>query len=149
MSGYSAVAQAMPRVFRLGRAGPVAPRDERARLRQRREAFGRWAEWFAAALLILRGYRILGRRVRTGRGEIDIVAVRGRRLAFVEVKARATAAQAEAAVSAHQAARLAGAAAAWVRRHARYRDHRIAFDRFEVAGLGHLRHVPDALAPLA
>ncbi|MEM1307829.1 MAG: YraN family protein, partial [Pseudomonadota bacterium] len=140
--------QSVPRGLRFRRAVTLAPRDEHARRRQRREAFGRWAEWFAAALLILRGYRILGRRVRTGRGEIDIVAVRGRRLAFVEVKARATATQAEAAVSPHQAARLVGAAAAWVRRHARYRDHRIAFDRFEVAGLGHLRHVPDALAPL-
>ena len=43
------------------------------------------------------GYRILARRVRTPYGEIDLIAVRGRRLAFVEVKRRATRLEAEAA----------------------------------------------------
>ena len=33
---------------------------------------------------------ILGRRVKTRAGEIDIIAVRGKRLAFVEVKRRLT-----------------------------------------------------------
>ena len=51
---------------------------------------GRLSEWVAAAALLAKGYRILGRRVRTPYGEIDLIAVRGRRLAFVEVKRRAT-----------------------------------------------------------
>ena len=51
---------------------------------------GRLSEWLAAAALLAKGYRILGRRVRTPYGEIDLIAVRGRRLAFVEVKRRAT-----------------------------------------------------------
>jgi putative endonuclease len=34
----------------------------------------------------LRGYRILGRNVRAGRVEIDLIVRRGRRLIFVEVK---------------------------------------------------------------
>ena len=43
-----------------------------------------------AAELYLRGlgYRILGRNVRAGGGEIDLVAVEGDTLCFVEVKAR-------------------------------------------------------------
>jgi Holliday junction resolvase-like predicted endonuclease len=61
---------------------------------------GRVSEAFAAAVLLAKGYRILGRRVRTRAGEIDIVAVRGKRLAFVEVKRRLTREDAEAAVSA-------------------------------------------------
>lgn len=40
--------------------------------------------------LRLHGWRILARRARVPGGEVDIVARRGRTLAFVEVKARAT-----------------------------------------------------------
>lgn len=50
--------------------------------------FGLWAEYLCAALLLLKGYRILALRVRTGGGEIDILARRGNTLVVVEVKAR-------------------------------------------------------------
>ena len=75
---------------------------------------GRLSEWLAAAALLAKGYRILGRRVRTPYGEIDLIAVRGRRLAFVEVKRRATRGEAEAAVTPRQAGRIARAAEFWV-----------------------------------
>ena len=39
-----------------------------------------------------KGWRILARRVKTPRGEVDLIARRGRTVAFVEVKWRATAA---------------------------------------------------------
>jgi len=55
-----------------------------------RQHFGRAAEEAAARYLIRRGWRLLGRNVRIGRGELDIVARRGPVLAFVEVKARRT-----------------------------------------------------------
>lgn len=42
----------------------------------------------AARFLSGRGYRILERNVRTGCGEIDIVARAGQTLVFVEVKSR-------------------------------------------------------------
>jgi len=51
---------------------------------------GRAAESAAAAYLEARGWRLLGRNVRVGRGELDIIARRGPVLAFVEVKARRT-----------------------------------------------------------
>ncbi len=41
-----------------------------------------------ARLLERRGFTILGRNVRVGRGEIDIVAGRGNLVCLVEVKAR-------------------------------------------------------------
>ena len=59
--------------------------------RQLAEQRGRGAETLAAAYLRLKGWRILARRARVPGGEVDIVARRGRTLAFVEVKARATA----------------------------------------------------------
>ena len=51
---------------------------------------GRLAETVAAAWLLLKGYQILGFRLRSGRGDIDILARRGRVLALVEVKRRET-----------------------------------------------------------
>lgn len=54
------------------------------------ERRGRGAETLACWYLRLHGWRILARRARVRGGEVDIVARRGRTLAFVEVKARAT-----------------------------------------------------------
>ena len=51
---------------------------------------GHRSEWLAAALLMCRGYQLLGFRLKTRAGEIDILARRGRVLAVVEVKRRAT-----------------------------------------------------------
>jgi len=52
------------------------------------EARGRRAETLAAWALRLKGWRILARRCRVAGGEVDLVARRGRTLAFVEVKWR-------------------------------------------------------------
>jgi putative endonuclease len=49
---------------------------------------GLFAETLAALLLRLKGHRILAQRYRTPVGEIDLVALKGKRLAFVEVKQR-------------------------------------------------------------
>ena len=58
--------------------------------RQQAEKRGRGAEALACWYLRLKGWRILARRARVRGGEVDIVARRGRTLAFVEVKARAS-----------------------------------------------------------
>src|SRR5919206_4225712 len=47
---------------------------------------GRDAERRAARHYRLRGYRILGRNVRAGGVELDLIVRRGRRVVFVEVK---------------------------------------------------------------
>jgi Holliday junction resolvase-like predicted endonuclease len=51
-------------------------------------ARGRVAEQRAAWRYRLRGYRILGRNVRAGGVELDLIVRRGRRLVFVEVKTK-------------------------------------------------------------
>ena len=51
---------------------------------------GHGAEWVAALWLMGKGYQILAFRLRSRAGEIDILARRGRVLAVVEVKRRAT-----------------------------------------------------------
>jgi len=82
--------------------------------RRRRDARGRRAEALCAWLLRLKGYRILARRLRTPQGEIDLIARRGRVLAFVEVKARATKASAVESIGEHQRRRIERAALRFV-----------------------------------
>lgn len=48
------------------------------------------AEYFAAALLRLKGYKILEHRYKTPWGEIDLIAKRRNLLVLVEVKRRKT-----------------------------------------------------------
>ena len=103
------------------------------------------SEWVAAAALLAKGYRILARRWRTPYGEIDLIAVRGRRLAFVEVKRRATRLEGEAAITPRQARRIARAAEFWVSRNPAYRDHEQGLDVIFVMPGRLPLHLPDAL----
>ncbi len=68
---------------------------------RKRQAFrrGHAAELLCLWHLRLRGYRILARRFRVPSGEIDLIARRGRVLAAIEVKARASLATASESVS--------------------------------------------------
>lgn len=70
---------------------------------------GHAAEWVAAFWLMLRGYRILGFRLKSRAGEIDLLACRGRVLAVVEVKRRATMQAARLALKPAQFDRLVAA----------------------------------------
>lgn len=81
-----------------------------AAARRRAEQAGRRAESLAAWWLRLAGYRVVARRHRTPVGEIDIVAIAGRRLVFVEVKQRADGADGLAAVGPASRRRLMRAA---------------------------------------
>ena len=67
---------------------------------------GRRAEVWAAIWLMAKGYRILGFRLRTPQGEIDLLAQRGQVLAVVEVKQRTTLESALEAVTETQRDRL-------------------------------------------
>ena len=114
--------------------------DRRGRLRR-----GRISEALAAAALIAKGYLILGRNVKTRAGEIDIIAVRGKRLAFVEVKRRATGEDAESAITARQAARIRRAADSWLAHRPRYHGHDLAFDVILMVPRRWPRHIPNGL----
>ncbi len=54
---------------------------------------GQEGEQLAAAYLLNKGYRIIERNYRFHRNEIDIIALHGRTLCFVEVKTRLSSAK--------------------------------------------------------
>jgi putative endonuclease len=66
---------------RAGRGGSAPPPDARRKA-------GIRGEEAAARHLLSRGYRIRDRNFRTRRGEIDLIAERGREVVFVEVRYR-------------------------------------------------------------
>ena len=80
--------------------------------RAEREAKGRRGEWLAAWYLRLKGWRVLAQRVKTPRGEIDLVARRGRIVAFVEVKWRKREAELALAIDPYRLRRVVSAAEA-------------------------------------
>ena len=73
---------------------------------------GRRAEVLAAIWLMAKGYRILGFRLKTRQAEIDLLALRGRTLAVVEVKRRTSLTIALETVTFDQRERLRRAGAA-------------------------------------
>ncbi len=116
--------------------------------RQKAETKGRSGETLAALLLRLKGYRILGRRVRTHAGEIDLVARSPRGvLCFVEVKARPDARAAAQSVAARQQARIARAAALFVAGKPALARAPMRFDIVTVSPRALPRHIPDAWRP--
>lgn len=74
------------------------------------------------------GYRILDRNARLGRGELDIVALRGEIVVFVEVKAHHNRESALLAVHEDKCARLKSAAQMWLALHPRYASLQCRFD---------------------
>ncbi len=114
--------------------------------RRRAERWGRYAEAAAALALLVKGYRPVARRLKTPAGEIDIVARRGRTLAIVEVKARATLDGAAFALGPRQQRRLARAAAVAAGRPA-LAGLDVRFDVVLVAPWRWPRHLKDAWRP--
>ena len=115
--------------------------------RQAAEKRGRKGEWLAALYLQAKGYRILGRRVRTPMGEVDLIAKRGRLVAFVEVKYRAEVQIAAGAVTSASWQRIARAAEFWMARHPALADCGWRYDIVAVAPWQMPLHVRDAWRP--
>ena len=90
--------------------------------RELAERRGRRGEGWAGWWLRLQGWRIVARRVKTPRGEIDLIARRGRTVAFVEVKWRATEAELALAIDEYRLRRVAAAVEAVAHRYSRPTD---------------------------
>ena len=102
--------------------------EEQRITRQRRYRSGLAAETIVALLLTATGHRILARRFKTHIGEIDLIAVKGRRVSFVEVKRRSTCEDCEAAITGELRQRVRRAAALWLARNPRFQSYDAGFD---------------------
>ena len=118
------------------------------RVRQARGAAartaGRRAEAWAALWLMAKGYRILGFRLRTPQGEIDLLAQRGKVLAVVEVKQRTTLEAALEAVTETQRDRLRRAGRAIAARRPSLQNLAVRLDLIALAPGRWPMHSPDA-----
>ena len=117
-----------------------------ARVRRGAEArrSGRAAEVLAAVWLMAKGYRVLGFRLRTPYGEIDLLVRRGRVLAAVEVKRRVSLEAALAAVNPVQRQRLTRAILAVAARRRALVGLEPRLDLFALAPGARPRHIPGA-----
>lgn len=117
----------------------------KSREHQRRNRIGAAGEMIAAALLMAKGYRILERRYMGSGGEIDIIARRGQRIAFVEVKRRATLEAAHASIADAQRERIGNSAEAWLAKHESYQNYDLGFDIIFVVPGRWPQHLVNAL----
>ncbi len=108
--------------------------------REQAEARGRWGERRAAWWLRLHGWRIIGERAKIGVGEVDLIARRGRTIAFVEVKTRATKGELDHAIDAYRLRRVAAATNALASRYAKPGDD-IRIDVILIAPRAWPRHL--------
>ena len=107
-----------------GRSGDTKDRPVRSSDR------GRAGEAIAAFILQSEGWTILERNYRGPRGEIDIIALRGDTLAFIEVKNWSVfdAAELGVAISRKKATRIIETSKIFLSRNREYSDARLRFD---------------------
>jgi len=105
---------------------------------------GRRGEVLAALLLMAKGYRILGFRLKTPQAEIDILALRGRTLVAVEVKRRTDLLAALEAVTFDQRERLRRGATTLAARRPSLAGAAVRLDLVALAPGRLPVHIPDA-----
>ncbi len=136
--------------FGARRNDDVAPRMAlyRTSMTTATNAFGELGERIAARWLEQSGWRIVARRFKSGRRDIDVVAEREGVIAFVEVKARHGDEFGDPveAVNRRKQRELVKSAQSWIDRHGRSGESY----RFDVVGVlvrdqrVFVRHVPSA-----
>jgi len=122
----------------------AAARPWRRRLSGLARTGGRRAEWIALAWLVLKGWRVLGFRLKTPQAEIDILALYGRVPAVLEVKSRATLEAALEAVSPDQRERLRRAGRTLAARRPDLSGRTVSLDLMALAPGRCPRHLVDA-----
>ncbi|HEY5338186.1 MAG TPA: YraN family protein [Rhizomicrobium sp.] len=114
-------------------------------IRRKAEQRGRRSEIWAALLLLAKFYRILGWRVRTPLGEIDLIARTPNGLiCFIEVKARGDSLSAAQSLGGRQQGRIARAAMHYLAQHPKLAGKGMRFDVIAVAPGKFPRHYRNA-----
>ena len=125
-------------------ADPRIPGGRRSLRGRANQAGGVAAEVVAATALEADGWTVLGRRLRTPAGEVDLIAERDGLLAIIEVKRRARLADAALALGPKQRARLIAAAEILLAEHPDWGQAGVRFDVLLVDANGAVRRIADA-----
>jgi putative endonuclease len=112
--------------------------------RRRAERRGRTAELLAALFLMMKGYRPLAWRLKTPRGEIDLIMKSGRCIVFVEVRTRTEIDSGLASITPFKAQRMLNAAHLWIGRNTRDLGADYRFDILVVSAYHWPRHIENA-----
>lgn len=109
-----------------------------------KRSYGSVGEQAACDYLTAKGWKILGRNVRMGRNEIDIIAEKKKTTAFIEVKRRSGIAygQPAEAVNIEKRRHIVQAAALYIEKND-LQNARLRFDIIEVLP-GEIRHIENA-----
>lgn len=111
------------------------------------EARGRHGEDMACGWLREQGFEILAQRVKTPRGEVDIIARQPRLVVFVEVKWRAREADLDFAIDQRRLTRVARAAELLAPGYMKAGDD-MRVDILLLAPGAMVRHIPNAWMPI-
>lgn len=122
-----------------------------AKDRRASESRGRAAETACVTMLQATGWKVLAERFRPprgqGAGEIDLIAQRGRTLAFIEVKARNAERDAAESITPRQQARIVRGAEAFLAMRPELADLECRFDVILVTPHRPPQHLEDAWRP--
>lgn len=112
--------------------------------RRKAHRLGHLAEWLCIIWLVLKGYSILARRYKHPQGEIDIVALKGRIVVCVEVKARAGIEEALLSITPEKRYRTQAAASAFMAQHKKFLHHDLRFDVMVLTSRCRIYHLTNA-----
>lgn len=120
-------------------------RSEKGR---RAHALGHRLEYIALIHFLLKGYRILGFRLKTPEAEIDLLVLKGKRLAMVEVKSRQTLEEALLSVSEVQRQRLWQAGQKLMARRPKWQAYQLELDLYLMAKGHWPQHIKSAFSEI-
>ena len=102
---------------------------------------GYFGEFIATILLWCKGYRILKHRYRLSSGEIDIIAKRGNKVSFVEVKTRKSEEKCYIAITPQQLNRIRQASQVFLKNNPQYLNCDFSYDVILVANWQFPKHI--------
>ena len=109
---------------------------------------GKLAEFMALQYLRLKGYSLIARNHKTGRGtgagEIDLIVKLKQTIIFVEIKKRTSISSAAYAIHPKQQSRIRKAASAFLAHHPQYQQSDIRFDAVLIKFPFSISHIIDA-----
>ncbi len=102
---------------------------------------GYFGEFIATILLWCKGYRILEHRYKWSGGEIDIIAKRGNKISFVEVKTRKTEEKCQIAITSRQLNRIHRTSQLFLKRNPKYLNCDFSYDVILVSDWAFPKHI--------